>query len=158
EHLLEDIDKALQASGMPPELLELELTESTVMKNPERSASLLTALKRMGVRIAMDDFGVGYSSLAQLKGFPVDTIKVDRSFIRNLPGSMEDRAITEAIIAMAKTLSLAVVAEGVETAEQEAFLRDIACDAWQGFHFSRPVEAEQFADRLRRQAEPTSAE
>lgn len=158
EHLLEDIDKALQASGMPPELLELELTESTVMKNPERAASLLTALKRMGVRIAMDDFGVGYSSLAQLKGFPVDTIKVDRSFIRNLPGSMEDRAITEAIIAMAKTLSLAVVAEGVETAEQEAFLRDIACDAWQGFHFSRPVEAEAFAALLRRQEQPTGDE
>ena len=158
EQLLEDIDQALQASGMPPELLELELTESTVMQNPERAVGLLRALKRRGVRVAMDDFGVGYSSLAQLKGFPVDTIKVDRTFIRNLPGSMEDRAITEAIIAMAKTLSLMVVAEGVETAEQEAFLRDIACDAWQGFHFSRPVEAEQFADRLRRQAEPTSAE
>jgi sensor c-di-GMP phosphodiesterase-like protein len=88
---------------------------------------------------------VGYSSLAQLKGFPVDILKVDRSFIRNLPESQRDRAITEAIIAMAKNLSLMVIAEGVETAEQEAFLRDISCDASQGFFFSKPIPADEFA-------------
>jgi EAL domain-containing protein (putative c-di-GMP-specific phosphodiesterase class I) len=149
EDFLKDIAHALKQSGLRPELLELELTESMVMQNPERAVTLLAAVKLLGVRIAIDDFGVGYSSLAQIKRFPIDTLKVDRSFIRDLAENAEDRAITEAIIAMGKTLSLTVVAEGVETREQQAFLSDHACDAMQGYYFSRPVPEEQFASFLR---------
>ena len=108
--------------------------------------ALLTKIKEMGVRLAIDDFGTGYSSLAQIKNFPIDTFKVDRSFIRNLPQDSEDKAITEAIIAMGKTLSLTVVAEGVETMEQENYLREQVCDEMQGFYFSKPVSADEFAE------------
>jgi EAL domain-containing protein (putative c-di-GMP-specific phosphodiesterase class I) len=104
----------------------------------------------MGVRLAIDDFGTGYSSLAHLRRFPIDTLKVDRSFIRELHNDAGDRAITRAIINMGKTLCLAVVAEGVETAEQQAFLRDQACDEMQGYYFSTPVPAEEFAALLAR--------
>lgn len=148
-NLLSDIEEALRTTGMPPELLELELTESMVMHDHEHAVKVLSALKRIGVRLAIDDFGVGYSSLAQIKNFPIDTLKVDRSFIRDLPDNTEDCAITQAIIAMAKTLSLTVVAEGVETQAQEDFLRGIACDETQGYHFSRPVGSEQFAELLK---------
>jgi len=149
ENLLEDIKNVLNETGMAPNLLELEITESMVMHNPARLISLLTKIKNMGVRLAIDDFGTGYSSLAQIKHFPIDTLKVDRSFIRNLPQDSEDKAITEAIINMGKTLSLTVVAEGVETEEQEIFLREHICDEMQGFYFSKPVAADKFADLLR---------
>ncbi len=149
EALLEDISAALKESGMAPELLELELTESMVMQNAERAGALLDEVKRLGVRIAIDDFGVGYSSLAHLKRFPIDTLKVDRSFIRDIPQDSEDKAITEAIIAMGKSLKLTVVAEGVETLEQQTFLRDRDCDEMQGFYFSKPISSEQFAELLR---------
>ena len=152
EALVADIVAALKESGMRPELLELELTESMVMQAPDRAVKLLTTIKEMGVRIAIDDFGVGYSSLAQIKRFPIDTLKVDRSFIRDLEKNAEDRAITEAIISMGKTLSLTVVAEGVETAEQQTFLVDHACDEMQGYYFSKPVDQEQFAGFLRAHA------
>ena len=152
EGLIADIVAALKESGMKPELLELELTESMVMQNAERATRLLAAIKQMGVRIAIDDFGVGYSSLAQIKRFPIDTLKVDRSFIRDLEKNAEDRAITEAIISMGKTLSLTVVAEGVETQEQQTFLTDHACDAMQGYYFSKPIDREQFANFLRQHA------
>jgi diguanylate cyclase (GGDEF)-like protein len=147
--LVTDIAAALKESGMKPELLELELTESMVMQNHERATKVLAAIKQMGVRISLADFGVGYSLLAQIKRYPIDTLKVDRSFIRDLEGNVEDRAITEAIIAMGKTLSLTVVAEGVETREQQAFLADHACDAMQGFYFSKPIGGDQFAEFLR---------
>jgi diguanylate cyclase (GGDEF)-like protein/PAS domain S-box-containing protein len=150
--LLDDVAAALRQSGMKAELLELELTESMVMQSAERAARVLGALKGLGVRIAIDDFGVGYSSLANIRRFPIDTLKVDRSFIRDLAGSAENRAITEAIIAMGKTLSLTVVAEGVETSEQQSYLRSHACDALQGYYFSRPVPHEQFASFLRNHA------
>ena len=119
------------------------------MHNPDRAVQILRAIKEMGVRLAIDDFGTGYSSLAQLKRFPIDTLKVDRSFIRELPADAEDKAIAEAIIAMGKTLSLTVVAEGVETREQQDFLRERACDQMQGFFFSKPVAAADFAELLR---------
>lgn len=147
--LLQHIRDALDKTGMEPSLLELELTESMVMLDPEHTIRTLKQLREMGVRTALDDFGVGYSSLAQIKGFPIDTLKVDRSFIRNLPESDHDRAITEAIINMARTLSLTVIAEGVETEAQETFLRGISCDESQGFYFSRPTSAEAFSDLLR---------
>jgi diguanylate cyclase (GGDEF)-like protein len=149
EGLLEDIAAALEQSGMKPDLLELELTESMVMQSPAEASRLLAAIKRLGVRIAIADFGVGYASLAQIKRFPIDTLKLDRSFIRDIAKNAEDRAITEAVIAMGKTLSLTVVAEGVETQEQQTYLLDHACDAMQGFYFSRPVPQEEFASFLR---------
>jgi diguanylate cyclase (GGDEF)-like protein/PAS domain S-box-containing protein len=149
DELPADIAEALAASGMAPGLLELELTEGTVMANPERAVRLLGAIKRMGVRLAIDDFGTGYSSLAQIKRFPIDTLKVDRSFIRELGTNSQEATITQAIIAMGKTLSLTVVAGGVETAEQEALLSAQSCDEIQGFHFSKPVQADEFAELLR---------
>jgi len=133
---------------MPPELLELEITESMVMHHVDQAVQLLHAIKQIGVRIAIDDFGTGYSSLAQLKRFPIDTLKVDRSFIREVVQDSDDQAITEAIIAMGKSLSLTIVAEGVETREQQDFLRNRACDEMQGFYFSRPVVPEEFAELL----------
>ena len=149
--LLDDIGDVLRDTGMDPRLLELEITEGMVIQHPDKAIELLRAIKALGVRLAIDDFGTGYSSLGQLKHFPIDTLKVDRSFIRDIPNDSEDRAITEAIIAMGKTLSLTVVAEGVETAEQESFLREHACDEMQGYYFSKPVAATQFADLMRRQ-------
>ena len=148
-NLLNDIAAALEESGIRPELLELELTESMAMQNLEQSIKVLTAIKQMGVRIAISDFGIGYASLAHIKRFPIDTLKLDRSFIRDLAENAEDRSITEAIIAMGKALSLTVVAEGVETDAQEAFLSDHACDAMQGFHFSKPIPQGEFARFMR---------
>jgi diguanylate cyclase (GGDEF)-like protein/PAS domain S-box-containing protein len=150
ENLLEDIAAALKSSGLRPELLELELTESMVIQNTERAGRILAAIKKMGVRLAIDDFGVGYSSLTHLKRFPIDTLKVDRSFIRDLPQDLEDKAICEAIIAMGKSLNLTVVAEGVETLEQQTFLQDHNCDEMQGFLFSKPIPSDQFAELLRK--------
>jgi diguanylate cyclase (GGDEF)-like protein/PAS domain S-box-containing protein len=153
ENLLEDIAAALKASGMKPELLELELTESMVMQNAERATEVLGEIKRLRVRLAIDDFGVGYSSLAHIKRFPIDTLKVDRSFIRDIPQNPDDKAITEAIIAMGKSLNLTVVAEGVETLEQQTFLHDHACDEMQGFYFSKPISSGEFAKLLRQRIE-----
>jgi diguanylate cyclase (GGDEF)-like protein/PAS domain S-box-containing protein len=150
EELLADIAAALTESGMRAELLELELTESMVMQHPERATAILHALKSTGVRLAIDDFGVGYSSLTHLKRFPIDTLKVDRSFIRDIPQNTEDKAITEAIIAMGKSLDLTIVAEGVETLEQQTFLQEHDCDEMQGFYFSKPIPSEQFAQLLRK--------
>ena len=148
EGLAREIDSVLRETGMDPSLLELEITESMIMHNAERAVKILSTIKALGVRLAIDDFGTGYSSLAHLKRFPIDTLKVDRSFIREIPSDAEDRAIAEAIIAMGKTLSLTVVAEGVETPEQQAFLSERACDEMQGYYFSTPVPPDQFATLL----------
>ena len=149
DNLPDDISTALKNSGMAPNLLELEITESMLMHNPERVITALTKIKAMGVRLAIDNFGTGYSSVAHIKHFPIDTIKVDRSFIRNLPQDTGNKAVTEAIIAMGKTLSLTVIAEGVETQEQMDFLQGHACDGMHGYYFSKPTTPEQFADMLR---------
>ena len=151
-NLLDDIRAALHDSGMAPNLLELEITESMIMSNPAKMMEVLVSIKKMGVRLAIDDFGTGYSSLAQLKHFPVNTLKIDRSFIRNVPGNTEDNAIAHAIITMGESLGLTVVAEGVETIEQMNYLKEQSCDEMQGFYFSRPVVPEQFADLLRKQS------
>jgi diguanylate cyclase (GGDEF)-like protein len=154
-HLLQDIDEALVASGMSPVLLQLEVTESMVMRNVSRAIKVLDAIQSRGIRLAIDDFGTGYSSMSLMKQFPIDTIKIDRSFVRDLPVDSEDQAIAQAIISMGKALGMTVIAEGVETAEQEAFLRSHACDEMQGFLFSRPLPARQMASLLR--GEPTVA-
>jgi EAL domain-containing protein (putative c-di-GMP-specific phosphodiesterase class I) len=120
------------------------------MEDEEDTLRNLDGLRELGFQVAIDDFGVGYSSLTHLKRFPIDTLKVDRSFIRDLPQNLEDKAITKAIIAMGKSLNLTVVAEGVETLEQQTFLHDHDCDEMQGFFFSKPVPGDQFAALLRR--------
>lgn len=130
-------------SGVDPALIELEITESSLMQNTEETVALLNDLKKTGLRISIDDFGTGYSSLAYLKRFPVDTLKIDRSFVRDVNVDENDAAIARAIITMAHQLSLKVVAEGVETEAQLAFLVENACDEAQGFLFSRPVAADK---------------
>lgn len=153
EGLVGDLAAVLRETGLPPGALELEITESVVITDTSRALRTLAEMKALGVRLAIDDFGTGYSSLGQLKRFPVDTLKVDRSFIRDLPGNSDDRAITEAIISMGKSLGLTVVAEGVETQEQLDFLRASACDEVQGFYFSKAVPADAFAQMLRARIE-----
>jgi diguanylate cyclase (GGDEF)-like protein len=148
ENLLHDVASILGETGMNPMLLELEITESMLMYNVDKAMAILQEFRNLGVRLAIDDFGTGYSSLSNLKRFPIDTIKVDRSFIRDLPGDPENRGITEAIIAMGRALSLTVVAEGVETKEQAEYLREHACDEFQGFYFSKAVTASKFAELL----------
>jgi len=144
EHLVEDVATVLRETGLDPSLLELEITESMLMRDVEQAMQVLKALKSMNVRLALDDFGTGYSSLSTLKRFPLDTIKIDRSFIQDVPLDADDRAITEAIISMGLSLGLNVVAEGVETREQIDFLRQRECKELQGYFFSRPVPADAF--------------
>jgi EAL domain-containing protein (putative c-di-GMP-specific phosphodiesterase class I) len=143
-HLLADIGAALLASGMAPQLLELEITESMVIQNPDQARGVLAALKGLGVHLSIDDFGTGYSSMSLIKEFPIDTIKVDRSFVRDLPIDANDRAITKTVIALGKALDLTIVAEGVETPAQEEFLRQQHCDEIQGFLFTEPLPSEEF--------------
>lgn len=153
KNLLEDIKSALDVSGMAPELLEVEITESMIMPNMERSLDILNRLKAMGVRIAIDDFGTGYSSLSSLNEFPLDTIKIDRSFIRDLHLGEEGQNLTNAVITVGKNLSLTVIAEGVESWEQADFLRTHMCDQFQGFYISEPVPAKEFAEQFGAQLE-----
>ena len=149
ERFLQDIARVLDETGMDPLWLELEITETMVMRDPQNSIKLLHGLKAMGIRLSIDDFGTGYSSLAYLKRFPLDSVKIDREFIHNLPTDSDDAAIAQAIIAMAHSLRLKVVAEGVESAQQLQFLRDNGCDEMQGYYFSKALPAEQFRCFLR---------
>ncbi|MES2771001.1 MAG: EAL domain-containing protein [Pseudomonadota bacterium] len=134
--------------GIPNDSLELEITESMLMHNTDSVVAMMHEFGQAGILISLDDFGTGYSSLSYLKRFPIDNLKIDQSFVRGLPGDSDDSAIARAIISMAKSLRLSVVAEGVETSEQLAFLRDAGCDEIQGYYFSRPVPAEEFAALL----------
>ena len=143
ELLLAQVRQALRDSGAAPGLLELELTESMVMREPEEAARLLGALRALGVRVSIDDFGTGHSSLAYLKRLPLDAVKLDRSFVSDLPGDRDDAAITGGVIALAHQLRLEVVAEGVETDAQAAFLRAAGCDQAQGFRYGRPMPARE---------------
>lgn len=140
--LVEKISAILKDTGLPAQLLDIEITESNAMQNAENSVRTLLDLKRLGVKISMDDFGTGYSSLSYLKRFPIDTLKLDQSFVRDLSVDADDGAIATAVISMAHTLRLKVVAEGVETESQLDFLRDRFCDQVQGFLFSPPVPVE----------------
>jgi diguanylate cyclase (GGDEF)-like protein len=146
--LLPKLTRIIHASGLDPSSLELEITESMVMSHGPSAVEVLEKLKSIGVQIAIDDFGTGYSSLAYLKRFPIDTLKVDRSFIRDIPADSGDMKITQAIIAMAHSLRLKVVAEGVETAEQLKFLRAQRCDAVQGYFLYRPLPEAEVAHVL----------
>jgi len=152
EQLLATVLAALEDSGMEAGMLELELSEATLMQNTQRSAATLTDLKRIGVRLAIDNFGASYVSLANIQKFPIDTLKVDRSLLRDMEKNTDHRLVTEAIIALGRSLSLTVIAEGVETRRQAAFLREQACDAIQGFYINEPAAADEFAQLLRHQA------
>jgi len=142
----------LEQHGLLPRDLELELTETFLMRDSNSTAAVLQSLSDLGVRIALDDFGTGYSSLSHLKRFPIDTLKVDQSFVRNLAADADDASIVSAVIGMGKGLRIRVVAEGVETREQLAFLRRQGCPEGQGYYFSRPVSAREFGQLLRRSA------
>ncbi len=148
ENLRNVIASALAQSGMQPFYLELEITESMIMQNPERAVDILQGFREMGMHTSIDDFGTGYSSLGYLKRFPLDSLKVDRSFVQDVPGDLDDVAITQAIIGLAHSLGLKVVAEGVETSAQLDFLRRQHCEQIQGYIFSEPLPAEEFAKLL----------
>ncbi len=154
ENLLQDVARVLDETGLDPAALEFEITESMVMHNPQHAVDLLVKLKAMGIHLSIDDFGTGYSSLSYLKRFPIDSVKIDRSFIRDIPGDADDAAITQAIIAMAHGLRLKVIAEGVETTEQLHFLRDHGCDEIQGYYLSTPLPQDEFLRLLQESAEP----
>jgi len=148
KNLISMIEQVLGETGLAPNLLELELTEGMLMQDVEEAAHTLAQMHEMGVRLAIDDFGTGYSSLSYLKSFPIHTVKIDRSFVRDISSDPDDAAIVTAIVAMARSLNLKVTAEGVQTEEQAVFLRSLACDLAQGFHFGRPMSASDFAARL----------
>jgi len=150
EGIIDQVEHCMKSHASAAGGLELELTESTLMAHADQSIALLDELKRLGMRILVDDFGTGYSSLAYLKRFPIDTLKIDKGFVRDLATDADDRAITRAIIGLAHSLNLRVIAEGVETGEQLAFLRDEGCDEAQGFLFSKPLPAGQATKLLQR--------
>lgn len=150
EGLLGDVKAALDESGLEGSYLELEITESMVMVDPERAVTMLRQLKELGIRVAIDDFGTGYSSLAYLKRFPIDSVKVDRSFVEDIPDDVDSMAIAQAIIAMAHNLRLKVVAEGVESEAQLGFLRGEGCDEIQGYYFSAARPASEIAGIMRK--------
>ncbi len=143
------IREALQAADLEPRFLEVEITESALMSDPEESVTILEALSRMGVVVSVDDFGTGYSSMSYLRRFPIDKLKIDRGFIAELMSRADDVSIVQAIVSLAHSLHLKVVAEGVETQEQLALLKRLGCDQYQGFCFSAAVPAENFATLLR---------
>lgn len=144
QDIVEMTASALRESGLAADCLELELTESYIMQNPEAAISTLRLLEKMGVFLSVDDFGTGYSSLSYLRRFPIDCLKIDRSFVRDIPGSADAAAIVSAIVAMARSLMLELVAEGVETQEQLDYLKQLQCNRMQGFLFSRPIPAKEF--------------
>lgn len=149
--LAHNVAAILAATGLPASKLELEVTESSVMDDPEAAVVTLQALKAMGVHLSVDDFGTGYSSLSQLKRFPIDSLKIDQSFVRDIPADQDDAAITGAIVAMGHRLRLKLIAEGVETPEQLAFLKELGCDLAQGYLFGKPMAADEFAEFLERE-------
>jgi EAL domain-containing protein (putative c-di-GMP-specific phosphodiesterase class I) len=146
------VDTVVRDAELQPGDLELELTESTSVQNPERSADLMARLRGLGVSLSIDDFGTGYSSLSYLKRLPVDKLKIDRSFVQDMHESVESMAMVKAIIAMAHSLHLEVIAEGVELQEQLDGLRAAGCDQIQGFYYSKPLSAEDCAAYLREHA------
>jgi diguanylate cyclase (GGDEF)-like protein len=146
--LVARVKEVLEETGLPPRLLELEITESSAMQSPEASVRTLYDLKKLGIRISLDDFGTGHSSLSYLKRFPIDTLKIDQSFVRDINSDPDTAAIVTAIIAMAHSLRLKVIAEGVEFSEQASFLKHYSCDQMQGYLIKAPVGAEEFFELI----------
>jgi diguanylate cyclase (GGDEF)-like protein/PAS domain S-box-containing protein len=142
--LLDKVKKILKVTGLPPHCLEIELTESAIMRDTKRGIEVLEAFRQLGIKLSVDDFGTGYSSLSYLKQLPINTLKIDQSFVADLPNDREAASITRAIIALGHSLELEIIAEGVETAEQVTFLRETGADILQGFYFSRAVPATDF--------------
>ncbi len=141
DELIEDIRRALGAGGLPAESLTIEITETTLMRDVEETARRLTAIKDLGVRIAIDDFGTGYSSLAHLQRFPVDALKIDRSFVAGLSRNREGETLIQTLVQLGKALSIQTFAEGIEQQQELALLRRQDCDNGQGFLFAKPLEA-----------------
>jgi diguanylate cyclase len=148
EHFLEGVFEILKETGLDPKFLELELTESVLMKRVEATGSILKTLREKGVRVAVDDFGTGYSSLSYLRKFPIDALKIDQSFVRQITTSPAETSIVTAIISMGRSLGLRVIAEGVETQEELAFLQAQQCEEAQGYYFARPLPPERFVKLL----------
>lgn len=146
--LVEMVAESLDRSGFSPELLEIEITETALMRNEDRARVVLEELRSMGVQVSIDDFGTGYSSLSHLRRFPIKALKIDRGFIQGLPADQNSASIVEAILSMAKSLGLFVVAEGIETHAHLDFLRSRGCDSYQGFLFSRPLSGDELSDFL----------
>lgn len=152
KNLVKLIDRVLSETGLEAQYLEVEITESIAMQDVKVTISILEELRVMGVYISLDDFGTGYSSLATLKKFPLHTLKIDREFVKDLTTDAKDAALIRAIVALGHGLDLAVIAEGVETAEQQEFLRLVGCDAMQGYFFSKPLPAAAAAQLYQSQA------
>jgi EAL domain-containing protein (putative c-di-GMP-specific phosphodiesterase class I) len=150
EDLTRSVMQIVEETNVDPTMLELELTESMLMQDAEAAAKTLRQLKDRGIQLAIDDFGTGYSSLSYLKRFPIDKLKIDQSFIRDIPANQDDMIITKAIVALARSLNLKVIAEGVETKAQEAFLRTLKCDEVQGYLIGHPLPSEEFIKLLSR--------
>ena len=149
QDLLGTVQRIMDETGIDPQYLELELTESTIMEHVDETIETLLALRELGVHLSIDDFGTGYSSMAYLKRFTIDKLKIDQSFVRDLATDSDDAAIVTATIAMAHALNLTVIAEGVETEQQLQFLKDNGCEQMQGYYFSRPVPAGEATELLR---------
>ena len=148
DNLITSVQQALALSKIKPAQLDLEITESTAMHAIDKTIDILHKLKKLGVNISIDDFGTGYSSLSYLQKMPIDNLKIDRSFIKNLHTSSRDKAFVEAIVTMAHTLGMKTIAEGVELEEQFAFLQAIECEIAQGYLFSKPVPPDLFEQLL----------
>jgi EAL domain-containing protein (putative c-di-GMP-specific phosphodiesterase class I) len=151
------IRNALEQAGLEPRFLEVELTESAVMTDPEESIAILERLSEMGVLVSVDDFGTGYSSMSYLRRFPIDKLKIDRGFISQVTARPEEASIVRAIISLAHSLKLKVVAEGVESTDQLDFLKTLGCDQYQGYHFSRALPSSQFEELIRSTRQPARA-
>lgn len=144
-----NVARLLSSSGVEPSRLHLEITESVIVHDLERSSDVLLALRALGVHVDVDDFGTGYSSLTYVQRLPIDALKIDKSFVDLLDGPLEDSSIVEAVVNLARSLKVAVVAEGVESAHQRSVLRRLGCEFAQGYHFARPVPLAEFTELLR---------
>jgi diguanylate cyclase len=149
DDFLENLRKILEETGLPPHFLEIELTESVLIRDAEAAESVLHEIAKLGVKLTIDDFGTGYSSLSYLKRFPIDTLKIDKSFVHQMTSNADDASIVNAVISMGKSLRQRIIAEGVETSEQHASLLALHCDEGQGFYFARPVVAQAIATLLK---------
>jgi EAL domain-containing protein (putative c-di-GMP-specific phosphodiesterase class I) len=156
DDLADGVASALRDTGLEARYLEIEITESVVMQNASSAIATLDRLSQMGIHLSVDDFGTGYSSLSYLKRFPLNTLKIDRSFVRDLANDNNDAVIVQAIIALAHSLKLQVVAEGVEDAAQLGFLKSFGTDAYQGYLYSKPLRASEFERLLESRALPAS--